>query len=90
MSKFNIEDLRFSSSSIDDFFKSPEPRVHTSSTVGKVRVSGLHELAGFSFIAEDKLVRTSKQDFWQLGQDDDGYFIERLVSDDDGPIKEEE
>lgn len=90
MGKFEIEDLRFSSSSVDDFFKEPEARVHTSSDAGRIRIAGLQQLAGFSFVAEDKLVRTSKKDFWQLGQDDDGYFIERLVSDDDGPIKEEE
>jgi hypothetical protein len=55
---------------------------------GKLRVSNLNQLSDFTFIASDKLVRLSKKDFWQLGKDDDGYFIERLVSDDEGPIKE--
>jgi hypothetical protein len=76
------EDIKFSSSSVDDFFK-PQTRQASS---GRIRVSSLHDLAGFQFVAEDTLVRLSKQDFWQLNEDDDGPYIERLVSDDDGPV----
>ena len=88
MSKLNIEDVRFSSSSIDDFFSShpvakPVPRTASS---GKVRISSLSELVGFRRIANDKLVHLSQQDFGQLGQDAEGHYIERLVSDDDGPV----
>lgn len=80
-----IEDLRFSSSSVDDFFfQKPAPRVAAS---GRIRISSLQELVGFCRVAEDKLVRLSQQDFWKLGQDDQGHFIERLVDDVDGPIK---
>lgn len=85
MAKSDIWDLKFSSSSIDEFFK-PEPAVRVSS--GKMRVADISHLAGFQFIADDKLIRTSKLDFWELKEDQEGYFIERLVSDDDGPIKE--
>ena len=81
-----IEDIRFSSSSIDEFFH-PRPRVAHNS-IGKVRISDLNQLSGFEFIADDQLVRLSKQDFWKLGKDNEGHFIERLVNDDDGPIKE--
>lgn len=84
MSILKIEDVRFSSSSIDDFFSdSKPPRVAS----GKVRIAGLHQLAGFEIVSDDKLVRVSQQDFWKLGQDDSGYFIERLVNDDEGPVK---
>jgi hypothetical protein len=72
-----IENLRFSSSSIDDFFR-PSPTSKIASS-GKVRVANLSQLAGFNIVAEDKLVRISQQDFWKLGQDGDGYYIERLV-----------
>lgn len=84
MSKLNIEDIRFSSSSVDDFF-SPQssPRVATS---GKIRIASLRELVGFVHVAEDQLVRLSQKDFWKLGQDENGHFIERLVDDTDGPI----
>lgn len=78
----DYSDLRFSSSSIDDFFK---PQTRAAST-GRMRVAGLSELSGFQFVADDKLVRISQQDFWKLGQDDDGYFIERLVDDTAGPV----
>lgn len=84
MSTLKIEDIRFSSSSIDDFFgPKPEPRIAS----GKVRIAGLHRLAGFEMISDDKLVRISQKDFWRLGHDDEGYFIERLVNDDDGPVE---
>jgi hypothetical protein len=88
MSKLDVTDLRFSSSSLDDFF-SPAPPISRSASAGaRRRVASLHQLAGFSVIAEDTLVRVSQQDFWKLGQDGEGYFIERLVSDDEGPIRE--
>jgi hypothetical protein len=48
----------------------------------------LNRLAGFEMLSNDKLVRVSQKDFWRLGQDDEGYFIERLVNDDNGPIKQ--
>lgn len=88
MSIPKIEDLRFSSSSIDEFFTDPHPApVFHRQASGRVRISGLHQLAGYEAVSEDTLVRVSKQDFWKLGQDDDGYFIERLVNDDAGPVE---
>jgi hypothetical protein len=85
MSNLKIEDLRFSSSSMDDFFQSRPPvRV---AAMGKIRISSLRELVGFHRVAEDKLVRLSQQDFWKLGQDDQGHYIERLVDDANGPVK---
>jgi hypothetical protein len=81
-----IEDIRFSLSSIDEFF-SPRPRV-ANMLIGKIRVSNLNQLAGFEFVSDDQLIRLSKQDFWKLGQDGEGHFIERLVCDDDGPVRE--
>jgi hypothetical protein len=85
MSDFKFEDIRFSSSSVDDFISGPTVRTASS---GKVRIGSLQQLAGFRLVADDKLVHLSRQDFWKLGEDEEGYFIERLVSDDDGPVKE--
>ncbi len=91
MSKLDISDVRYSSSSFDDFFapKPKAPAVRSASSQGPVRhrVANLRQLAGFQMVADDTLVRVSQQDFWKLGQDGEGYFIERLVSDDDGPVK---
>lgn len=82
-----IEDLRFSSSSIDDFFADrPAQKAHTAAS-GRVRVANLHQLAGFRLVAEDTLVRVSQQDFWKIGHDQDGAYIERLVDDEEGPVK---
>ncbi len=88
MSKQDVSDIRFSSSSVDDFFNEPpRPPARTSSSNTRYRVASLHQLAGFSVVSDDTLVRVSQKDFWKLGQDNDGYFIERLVSDDDGPVQ---
>jgi len=84
MSMLNIENLRFSSSSIDDFFGTP-PILKTASS-GKTRLSSLVQLSGFQIVAVDKLVRVSQQDMWKLGQDNEGYYIERLLDDSDGPV----
>jgi hypothetical protein len=85
MSTLKIEDFRFSSSSIDEFFADLKPAARVSSS--RIRVAGLHQLAGFEMLSDDKLVRLSQQDFWKLGQDNEGYFIERLVDDDAGPVR---
>lgn len=85
MSVPKIEDIRFSSSSIDDFFSDLTHVTRVASS--RIRISGLHRLAGFEIISKDKLIRISKKDFWKLGHDDQGYFIERLVNDDEGPVE---
>ena len=53
MSTLKIEDIRFSSSSIDEFFSDLKPRVASS---GKIRIAGTHQLAGFEALSDDKLV----------------------------------
>lgn len=82
-----IEDLRFSSSSIDDFFTSKPVVRKASSPQGRVRIANAHQLAGFQLVAEDQLVHLSQKDFWHLGKDDQGFYIERLVDDDGGPVQ---
>lgn len=86
MSKIDI-DFDSISGSIDMFFEpKKEPRVASS---GKIRVSGASDLSGYVRVSSDTLVRVSQQDFWRIGKDDEGHFIERLVNDDSGPIVEE-
>lgn len=86
MSKIRIEDLRFSSSSIDDFWMGG-PSLRTASG-GRVRIASLEQLGGFHFASNDTLVHLSQRDFWKLAQDEEGFYIERLVDDSEGPIKE--
>lgn len=77
-------DLGYISSSMDVFFEDDtKPRVASS---GKVRISGVSQLSGFSIVSSDTLIRVSQQDFWHIGEDDEGHYIERLVSDDTGPV----
>ena len=85
MPKMDITNLRFSSSAVDDFM-SDSPSVKVASA-GRIRVANVNQLEGFQVISADKLVHLSQQDFWRLGQDEEGFFIERLVDDTDGPVK---
>ena len=82
-----IEDFKFSSSSIDETMFDRPVRARTASS-GVVRIASASDLAGFSRIAHDKLVHLSQKDFWKIGQDNEGFFIERLVDDGDGPLSE--
>lgn len=52
----------------------------------KVRIASVSDLRGFQTVSSNKLVHLSNQDFWKLGQDEEGYFIERLVDSND-PVK---
>ncbi len=58
--------------------------MRTSSNV--VRISSIHQLASFNVANDGKLVHVSQQDFWALKEDDDGFYIERLVDDRNGPV----
>jgi NADH/NAD ratio-sensing transcriptional regulator Rex len=79
-----IKDFTFPSSSIDDLFSTPKPIKKASAS--KVRIASSSELVGFTRVASDTLVHISQKDFWHLGKDDNGYYIERLVDDTDGPV----
>lgn len=86
----HINDLRFSSSSIDDAFVTQRSQVRTASVGGRgrIRIASASDLAGFSRVASDKLVHLSQMDFWKLAQDEEGnYYIERLIEDDSTPVK---
>jgi hypothetical protein len=86
MSTYNINNLRFSSSSVDDFFGRPSRPSGLKTASSLIRIASVSQLAGFNITAEDRLIRVSQQDMWKLGHDDDGYYIERLVDDSNGPI----
>jgi hypothetical protein len=82
--KFDIANFGRSSSSIDDFFK--ETPKHTVAA-SRIRIASCSDLDGFFQVAQDKLVHLSQKDFWHLGQDEQGYYVERLVDDSAGPVK---
>ncbi len=82
-----IEDFKFSSSSIDESMFD-RPGVARTAASGIVRIASASDLNGFARVAHDKLVHLSQQDFWKIGQDKEGFFIERLVDDGSGPLSE--
>jgi len=67
------------SSGIDDFFVSQAKRT---------RVASISDLSGYMFLSANKLVHIAQQDFWKLGHDENGFYVERLVEDNEGPVQE--
>ena len=81
-----IEDFRFSSSSIDDFYSPPNFIKVAKSN--RIRIASASDLNGFIKLSSNKLVHVSNQDFWKLSQDEGGdYFIERIMDDSEGPVR---
>lgn len=55
---------------------------------GKTRISSLDQLVGMTRVASNVLIRHAQNDFWEIGEDENGFFIERLVDDTLSPVKE--
>ncbi len=75
----DITDISFSSSSIDDVFM-PQ-KTATRLRVADSSVAALQVAAG-----KDPLIHIAQNDFWKLGHDSEGFYVERLVEDDQGPV----
>lgn len=84
MSRINFEGLG-SNNSVDSFFASTKKDKQASSQ--KVRVASASALSGFTFVGKNTLVHTSQQDFWKLGQDSEGFYVEKMVDDNNGPVE---
>lgn len=83
--KLQIENVRFSSSSVDDFSFPVSSNIRSASS--RVRIASLNDLGSFRVAEDNTLVHLAQKDFWKLGQDENGFFIERLVDDETGPVK---
>lgn len=59
--------------------------------VARMRVANLGDLSDFMRVSGDdksaELVHKSTKDLWSLAEDGDGWIIERLLSDEEGPLK---
>jgi hypothetical protein len=75
----DIFDISFSASSIDDVMR-PATKP-TRVRLADAQMAAI-EMAGSS----DPLIHIAQNDFWKLGHDDQGYFVERLVDDASGPV----
>lgn len=83
---------------MDAFFAS-EPSIVTPTTsspgtpkvaakkAGRVKVGSLQQLEGFQRLSAETLVNRSTQDLWAIRKEADGFYIERLFSDDGTPLK---
>lgn len=75
-------DISFgSSSALDDAFDHKEPAPL------KRRVSSVTSIPGFLHVAGDTLIHIAKQDFWKIGYDEEGPYIECLVEDPNTPVR---
>lgn len=94
---FDMGSLIMQSSGMDSFLDDGKEAVQDirelvasseGDTPRRVRVSSVSQLAGFTRIANDTLIRKSERDLWSLQQSDDGdWVIERLFDEDGNPLK---
>jgi len=73
-------------SSVDAFFANDRNTSVQRLASGRLRIASVDSLHGFLKLSNDTLVRVSQKDFWKLGEDEEGFYIERLVDDDSGPV----
>lgn len=101
MSDFTWVDVDDEASGLDDFL-SDQPVLsfdelvaqtiaeEEGKTASVVRVASLHDLQGFTRVANtNTLIRKSDRDFWNLEQDENGdYVIRRLFDENGDPLTE--
>ena len=62
-------------------------RVSPTSKKSTMRVSSLGDLTDFLKVSKDVLVHKSTQDIWSFKKEGEDYIIERLLGEDDKPLK---
>jgi len=70
-----------STSSLDDAFGGPRP------VAPRKRVSNVQNIPGFIQVASDTLIHIAQQDFWKIGYDQEGPYIECLIEDPNTPFR---
>jgi hypothetical protein len=94
MSDFKLDQIQSSSSGMDAFFEQ-EPQIvapfgQKVAAVAKptrIKVGSLTQLNGFTRISAESLVHKSTQDLWAITREGDDMYIQRLFSDNGGPLK---
>lgn len=95
MRDFNLDQIQTGSSGLDAFFEQ-SPQIlqpfgqkvaSPSSTPRRIKVGSLAQLDGFTRIAEETLVHKSTQDLWSITREGGDLYIQRLFTDEGGPLK---
>lgn len=93
---FDMGSVVMKSSGMDSFLGGEEEDVQdirdlvagSSKEPQSVRIASVDQLAGFTRVANDTLIRKSERDLWSLKQSEEGdWVIERLFDEDGKPLK---
>jgi len=97
MADFKLDSIEASASGLDAFFESDgqtivtpfgeQPPAVQKIASGRKKVASLADLNGFTRASTDTLVHKSTQELWALRQNGEGFFIERLFTDNGAPLK---
>lgn len=94
MNTFKLDQIQTGPSGLDAFFER-EPQIlqpfgqksASSPKPTRVKVGSLAQLNGFSRISAETLVHKSTQDLWSITREGGDLYIQRLFSDEGGPLK---
>ena len=59
----------------------------TTKVSHKMRVSSLGDLSDFLRVSSDTLIHKSTKDIWSFKKEGEEYIIERMLGEDDSPLK---
>jgi hypothetical protein len=94
MSDFKLDQIQTGSSGMDAFFEQ-EPQIiqpfgQKAAAITKparVKIGSLAQLDGFHRISAETLIHKSTQDLWTIANEGGELYIQRLFSDNGGPLK---
>ena len=61
--------------------------IDTSKKAHTIRTSSLGDLSDFLRVSSDTLIHKATKDIWSFTKDGDEYVIERVLGEDDTPLK---
>ncbi len=94
MSDFKLDQIQTGSSGMDAFFEQEpqmiQPFGQKAAAVSKpsrIKIGSLAQLGGFNRVSAETLIHKSTQDLWALTNEGGDLYIQRLFSDNGGPLK---
>ena len=94
MNDFKLDQIQMGASGMDAFFEQ-EPqlirplgqKVASVSKPPRIKVGSLAQLDGFNRLSAETLIHKSTQDLWSITNEGGDLYIQRLFSDNGGPLK---
>jgi hypothetical protein len=94
MSDFKLDQIQTGSSGMDAFFEQEPQMIQpfgqkaaATTRPPRIKVGSLAQLNGFNRISAETLIHKSTQDLWTITNEGGDLYIQRLFSDNGGPLK---